>query len=59
MDPASRSAERMAGEQLLVTGECTCFGNTKQSAGNMARPWSPRQGYRRHHQRPHGQGHPR
>ena len=58
MDPDRPTAECIAGEQPIATGDVTFIGNKSGKSGNSACPmrsWRLHRSYRQH---PHGYGHP-
>lgn len=58
MDPACPTAECIAGDQSIATGEVTFFGNKTGNAGKSVWPQRKRRLQRGYRQAPHGYGHP-
>ncbi|MBS3761423.1 hypothetical protein [Halodesulfurarchaeum sp.] len=58
MDSESPTAECIAGEQPIATGDVTFVGNKNGNSGNSVWPVRSMEVHRRHRQHPHGYGRP-
>jgi hypothetical protein len=56
MDPDCPTAECIAGEQPIATGDVTFVGNKNGNSGNSVWPKRSMEVHRNHRQPPHGYG---